>query len=203
MRALIITLLLVTIGLLVYIAIRPTTLQTTPQPAPQEPIQLEPVQESAQEEPTPHAPVPERGEPTPRAPEPTKPGTSLQLQPDEALFWVNDIRVPSQTAYGYFIPVQDDDLKTFAGSFGPYIEDPTESLSVELCAEFTKVQAAPACEFVSLLFKNKYVSFARGYQFDEYIGGMAVKDYTAYYTVYANDKPIAHSNRAVVRTVRG
>lgn len=199
-KALITVLLLIIIALLLYIAVQPKTIVTTPQEQTQPTVQ-EPEQKT--ETPTPRAPEPDRGEPTPRAPEPVEPGTPAIQPPNEALFWVNDIRVPSTTDYGYFIPVQDDDVKTFAGSIGPYFEDPTENIHIELCAEFYKVQAAPACERVPVIYRDNYISFAKGYQFDEYIGGMAAKDYLAYYTMYAGTKPIAHSNKAVIRTVKG
>ena len=57
------------------------------------------------------------------------------------------------------------------------------------------------CETVPTIFRNGEVSFARGYQFDEFIGGLAAKDYIAYFKVYAGDTVVAASNEAVIRTV--
>jgi len=189
--------LIVIIALLVVIAVRQ---QTT--------IITQPVQEiiPVPEEKTPRVEEPERGLPSQRAPEPTpkQPGIKIEkVYPQEVDFWVNEIKVPEVTDYygAGFIPIKKSQLKTFAGSFGPYFEDPTASIRVFLCAEFYKVQAAPSCEIVPTIYRGRYASFAKGYQYDEYIGGMAAKDYIAYYNVYAGDTLIGASNKAVIRTV--
>ena len=55
-----------------------------------------------------------------------------------------------------------------------------------------------------LINHQKYVVIlfdSHSYQFDEYIGGMAARDYLAYYTVYSGDAVIAESNKAVIRTI--
>ncbi len=197
--AIITILLIVAIVLLVYIAVRPqTTIITTPVPQPA-PIVVQPQ--------TPRAPVIEVGVPTPKAPATKQPTAGIEMEkvlPQQVDFYVNDIRVPESTTYEQglnFIPIKKSNIKTFAGSFGPYFEDPTPHMKVVLCAEYYKVAAAPACEVVQLNYQNKYVTFARGYQFDEYIGGMAAKDYAAYYTIYAGEAPIGYSNKAIIRTV--
>jgi hypothetical protein len=184
--------------LLVYIAARaPTTIVTTPVPPTPAPQPL-----------TPRAPPIEVGVPTPKAPVTKIPQAGIEIEkviPQQVDFYVNDIRVPESTTYAEglnFIPIKQHDIKTFAGSFGPYFEDPTPHMKVVLCAELYKVAAAPACEVVPLVFQDKYVTFARGYQFDEYIGGMAAKDYVAYYTVYAGEPAVGYSNKAVIRTVK-
>lgn len=185
------------IGILLYIAVQQPEAQTKPTPITQTP-----------QAPTPKAPEIPRGEPTPKAPElpqATEPGVPAQLAfPETVNFWVNEIKVPETTAYveGFnYIPLRKSDLKTFAGNFGQYPTDPTQNLKVVLCAEFYKVQAAPACETVPIIYKDGYVTFAKGYQFDEYIGAMAAKDYIAYYDVYAGQTKVASSNKAVIRTV--
>jgi len=188
-------LLIIIIAILTYLAVQPQTIVTTPQ-QPTTPVIVTP------EEPTPVAEPVERGEPTPKAPEPTEPGLREDLHPNEIHLWANDIRVPAIADYNYFIPIKESNLKTFAGSFGPYYEDVSDEVSVKLCAEFYKTPAAPACEWVPIIYKEKYISFARGYQFDEYIGGLAAKDYLVYYTVYAGDNAIAYSNKGVIRTVK-
>jgi len=199
-KTLVITIVLIVLAvLLVLLAVRQPTVTTQPvQPIPQ-----------PQELPTPRAPVQDIGTPTPKAPEEIKaPQAGIEMEkaiPQEINFWVNDIRVPESTTYAEglnFIPIKQNDIKTFAGSFGPYFEDPTQHITVVLCAEYYKVQAAPACERVQLLWRDNYVSFARGYQFDEYIGGMAAKDYVAYYTIFAGEAPVGYSNKAVIRTVK-
>ncbi len=189
--------LIVIIVLLLIIAAKQPALFTKPSEKPQ----------LAPEPTTPRAPIPQREPPSQRAPEqtPIAPGVPAELAyPQELHFWVNDIRVPPFTTYegGNFIPIKEDDLKTFAGSFGPYYDDPTQYLNVILCSELYKVAAAPSCERVPIVYRNNYVSFARGYQFDEYIGGMAAKDYLAYYDVFAGEVPIARGNKAVIRTVK-
>jgi hypothetical protein len=196
------TLLIIIIVILIIIAVQqPTTIVTKPVPQFQEP---------PQEDLTPRAPVIQPETPTQKAPEPAPPlapGVKAEkIYPAEINFWVNEIRVPPSTTYQEglnFIPIKDDQLKTFAGSFGPYFEDPTPYIHVILCAELYKVQAAPACEIVPIIYRNGFVSFARGYQFDEYIGGQAAKDYIAYYGIFLADTRLGESNRAVIRTVKG
>jgi len=196
--AIVTILLIVAIVLLVYIAVRPQTIITTP--VPPTPITVQPL--------TPRAPQIEVGVTTPKAPVTKQPAAGIEIEkvlPKQVEFYVNDIRVPETTTYEggglSFIPVKKNDIKTFAGSFGPYFEDLTQHMKVVLCAEYYKVAAAPACEVVQLNYQGKYVTFARGYQFDEYIGGMAAKDYAAYYTIYAGEAPIGYSNKAIIRTV--
>ena len=156
--------------------------------------------------PTPRAqPIqPTQAPPVQEAPAPPSGPSIEQVFPSEKNFWVNTIRVPETTAYeeSYnFIPIKQHDIKTFAGSFGPYAEDPSKYVSVTLCAELYKVHAAPACQRVQTIFRDNYVSFAVGFQFDEYIGGMAAKDYLAYYVISSGDAVVGRSNMAVIRTV--
>jgi hypothetical protein len=196
--AIITILLIVAIVLLVYIAARPqTTVITTPVP---QPIVVQPL--------TPRAPQIEIGVTTPKAPATKQPSAGIEIEkvlPQQVDFYVNDIRVPESTTYEEgglsFIPIKKNDIKTFAGSFGPYFKDPTPYMKVVLCAEYYKIAAAPSCEVVQLNYQGNHVTFARGYQFDEYIGGMAAKDYAAYYTIYAGEAPIGYSNKAIIRTV--
>ncbi len=182
------------IVLLLYIAAKPSeVVVTTPSPIIVEQPQVQ--QPTPIERPTP------RAEPEP---EPLPPGPSMEdLLPTETNFWVNTIRVPDVSDYeGYnFIPVKKDDLKTFAGSFGPYFADPSQYITVILCSELYKVKAAPACQRVQTIYRDNYMSFAAGFASDEYIGGMAVKDYLAYYVIKAEDTVIGHSSTAVIRTV--
>lgn len=183
------------IGLLLVIALKQPEMQTTPV---QQPIQIE------RGEPTPTAPEPDRGTPTPKAEETTPPpaGTPIeQIYPSEVNFYVNEVQIPQSMSYQEFIPIKQSKLKTFAGSFGPYTTQPT-AIKAVLCSEFYKIQAAPACESVPTIFRNGYVSFAKGYQYDEYIGAMAAKDYVAYYNVYSGNTPIATSPKAIIRTVK-
>ena len=196
------TLMVIIIGLLLYIAVKPAPTVTIPTEQPQQPSYVD------RGPPTPKAPEPTREPPTPRAEEaePQPGGVPVELvYPTEVNFYVNELLIPETTAYeeglGY-IPIKESNVKTFAGSFGPYPADPTPHLQVILCSEFYKVAAAPACEKVNTIYRGGYVSFAKGYQYDEYIGAMAAKDYIAYYDVFLGETKVASSNRAVIRTIR-
>lgn len=191
--AIIITLLLIVIAILLFLATE------------QQPIQTTPV-----EQPTPKAPwvgtetitIEEQTQQSPKTPEPTEPaGVPLdKVYAQSAEFFVNNIRVGLVNTYNY-IPIKKSQVKTFAGSFGPYAEDPSEYLRVELCAELEDFAGKPACEVVPVMFRDGYVSFAKGYQYDEYIGAQAAKDYTAYYTVYVGDTAVANGPKARIRTI--
>lgn len=190
--------LVLAIGLLLLSVSKPPTVKTVP---------VSPIPILEPEQPSPRETIETPEQPTPRAPEVTPKPSGIPAEevfPQEANFWVNNIFVPFNTDFdgGRFIRIEDDDIKTFAGSFGPYAEDPTDHLSVELCAELSKGVGASACERVPTVFRDNYVSFAKGYQYDEYIGGSAAKDYYAYYTVYVGETKVAESNHAVIRTVK-
>lgn len=192
--AIIITLLLIVIAILLFLATEQQPIQTTPIP----------------EQPTPKAPwvgtetitIEEQTQQSPKTPEPTEPaGVPLdKVYAQSAEFFVNNIRVGLVNTYNY-IPIKKSQVKTFAGSFGPYAEDPSEYLRVELCAELEDFAGKPACEVVPVMFRDGYVSFAKGYQYDEYIGAQAAKDYTAYYTVYVGDTAVANGPKARIRTI--
>lgn len=193
----IISLLLAAIGILIFIAADQKSLQTTPllqEPTPKAPwLETEPqiIEEQFEQE-----------TPSPRAPEPTEPpGVPFEkIYAQSAEFFVNNIRVGEINTYNY-IPIKKSQVKTFAGTFGPYAEDPSPYVRVELCAELVDFPSKPACEIVQTLYREEYMNFARGYQFDEYIGAQAAKDYTAYYTVYVGDTAVANGPRARIRTV--
>ncbi|RMD58589.1 hypothetical protein D6825_00285 [Candidatus Woesearchaeota archaeon] len=193
-KAIITILLAIVIASLLYIASQQQTqiIYTQPVEKPQKTEQKSPIAQ----------PI-ERGEPTPKAELP-KPGIEAEkIYPESVEFWVNEIQVPQSSQYetGNFIPLKENRLKTFAGIIGPYAEDPRDYITVKLCAELRDYDIAPVCEIMPLSYKNNYVTFARGYASDEYIGGLAARDYTAYYNVYAGDTQIAVSNKAVIRTV--
>ena len=124
------------------------------------------------------------------------------VYPEEVNFWVNTILVPQVSLYNgsSFILLRKESIKTFAGSFGPYKDDPSEFIEVLLCSELSKVNVAPACEKISATFQNDFMSFAKGYTPDTFIGGIAAKDYTAYFDVFVGNTSIAVSNKAVIRT---
>ena len=123
------------------------------------------------------------------------------LYPDEVYFWVNDILVPQSSLYNgtSFIEIRSDQIRTFAGSFGPYFDD-APNLTVVLCAELAKAKAPVACEEVDTVYRDNYVTFVQGYGPGEFIGGRVYKDYTAYYNVSVGDVQVAASNKAVIQT---
>lgn len=147
--------------------------------------------------------VPERKSPVADIPENVAPSFT-QLKPQITRFFVNEIEVPEWSeSYYNFIPVKQFDIKSFAGSFGPYNADPRDWITVRLCSESYKIPgASPACQPVKLTYNNNYVSFAVGLTYDEYIGGMAAKDYIAYYTISSGDASLGESDKAVIRTVK-
>lgn len=161
------------------------------QPEEQAPVQDQPVKEDV-----PLIP-PETTKPKNIAP------AGESFVPDKVAFWVNQIQVPPYSESFYdFIPLKETKLKTFSGTFGPYAIDPRQDLRVDLCSELYKVPSAPACQPVQLSFQDAYASFAVGLAYDEFIGGMAAKDYLAYYKIFYDGNHIATSNKAVVRTVK-
>jgi len=142
---------------------------------------------------------------TPVAEEPVNIAPSFnELIPAQTRFFVNEVDVPPfSSSYYNYIPLKQSDIKSFAGSFGPYQTDPRPFIKVQLCAENYKVPTpAPNCQPVELTFSQGMVSLAVGLKYDEYIGGMAAKDYLAYYVVYSGDAKVAESEKAVIRTVK-
>ena len=58
------------------------------------------------------------------------------------------------------------------------------------------------CESVALNYANGYVSFARGYDEDEYIARQALKNYGAIYFIISPDYGnIAQSNTAIIKLI--
>lgn len=197
MKAVIISLgLLAVIGILLYAAAQqPATI-----------IYTAPVEKPA-DTPTPRAQIEDRGEPTPIAEpvEPTEPGIEFdKIFPQDVVFYVNEVQVPETSLIEgqQFIPLKNDQIKTFAGSFGPYFDDPTDHIVVKLCAKLRDYDIGDSCEYMPLTFKDRYVTFVRGYTDEEFIGGFAAKDYEAWYDVYVGDTRVAASNIAIIRTVR-
>jgi hypothetical protein len=177
----------------------PAELETTPAKAPvivvpeEYPVIIEKT--------TPDIPEPQ----TPIIEEPVNIAPSFnELIPSQTRFYVNEVNVPPfSSSYYNYIPVKKHDIKSFAGSFGPYQTDPRPFIKVQLCAENYKVPTpAPVCQPVELTYSQGMISLAVGFTFDEYIGGMAAKDYLAYFVVYSGDAKVAESEKAVIRTVR-
>lgn len=123
------------------------------------------------------------------------------LIPTDIQFYVNRIPVygPMQTA---FIPLYEDDLKTFSGKFGPYPFDPRKFIGVKLCSFPKTFPDMLNCESVSLNYANGYAHFARGYPCDEYIARQALKNYGAlYYVVSPAYGNLAQSPSVMIKVV--
>lgn len=163
---------------------------------PAEPITPEVPEEPVVEEPPVVAPP--VYQPPPEPPKPAK----WELTPAYTEFYVNRIFVPP--FFPTFIPIMDDDIKTFSGKFGPYYEDIRSYITVELCAHARDYPEMFACEKVwELNFIDNYVTFVRGYPPDEYVGNVALKNYGAYYVVKSKDYGnIAQSSVAPIRQVK-
>lgn len=125
----------------------------------------------------------------------------LALIPAHTYLWVNNILVPTIISEYSFIPLKENKIKTFSGSFGPYPDDFRKYLTVTLCSEDARVPSAPSCELVELVYRDGYIDFGTGYKEDEYIGYTARKDYYAYYQVHSGEYLLAQSPKAYVRTV--
>jgi hypothetical protein len=108
------------------------------------------------------------------------------LTPEAIVLSVNKIPI-LQTNYNYALSLERDDIHTFSGTAGSYVNDPTEFLQGYLCAYAYKVMGAPLrCERVKLGFQDGTVTFARGYAPDEYIAYQAVGTDFAAVFVLAN-----------------
>lgn len=133
---------------------------------------------------------------------PKLPDDKAKLIPGFMSFYVNTILVPADQSYN-FLPLKKDDMRTFSGKFGPYPEDYSDLLTVELCSFVSSQPEMIACEKVrDLNYIDGYLTFARGYDWDEYIGGMAMRNFGAFYRVKSQEfGEIAKSNSAVVELV--
>ena len=133
---------------------------------------------------------------------PGMPPEEAKYIPSQMYFFVDSIIVPEVQAYN-FLPLPQDDMRTFSGKFGPYPEDYSDLLTVELCSFVSSQPEMIACEKVrDLNYIDGYITFARGYDWDEYIGGMAMRNFGAFYRVKSPEfGEIAKSNSAVVELV--
>ena len=94
--------------------------------------------------------------------------------------------------------------KTFAGSFGPYMQDPRPYLSVELCQEWPDFpNVEPVCETVeNLAYRDGQVSWALGYDWDEFPAYQhPPRSWAAFYRITANGY-VVESSHAPIRLVR-
>ena len=94
-------------------------------------------------------------------------------------------------------------MRSFSGKFGPYPEDYRKFLYVELCSYVLSQPEMFGCERIrDLNFEDGYVAFARGYDYDEFIAGLAMRNFGAYYVVQSTEfGPVATSNKAVINLV--
>ena len=169
----------------------------------QPPVQELPVQEvPVYEPPVYEAPVKELPV-EPAIEQPMKIGpTREELLPGYIEFAVNRIIVPPLGAYP-FLPIRIDRPRTFDGKFGPYSKDPTDELEVVLCSYAYKYEnQVLACDRPRLSFIDNYVVWGLGYAEDEYIGGQAIRDFGAAYTIKSKTHgELARSNEAIINLV--
>ncbi|MBD3304451.1 hypothetical protein GF343_04850 [Candidatus Woesearchaeota archaeon] len=126
-----------------------------------------------------------------------------KLRPVNVEFYVNSIIVPSGLNEYNFLPLKKDDMRVFSGKFGPYPEDYRNLLYVELCSYVLSQPEMSGCEKIrDLNFENGYIAFARGYDYDEFIAGLAMRNFGAYYVVKSTEfGQVAKSNKAVINLV--
>lgn len=124
------------------------------------------------------------------------------LVPQSVELYVDSIMVPEMDAYD-FIPLSEDKMRTFSGKFGPYTENYNEYLYVELCSFVLSQPEMFACEKIKdLNYANNFLSFARGYAHDEFIAGLAMRNFGVYYSVKSTEfGPLAKSNSARINLV--
>ncbi|MBD3361987.1 hypothetical protein GF358_04325 [Candidatus Woesearchaeota archaeon] len=123
------------------------------------------------------------------------------LIPSETILYVNKIPVATNFQSN-FIPIYYDDMKTFSGKFGPYNMDPRAFIGVQLCTYPKSFPDMLNCESVPLNYANKYVSFARGYAYDEYIARQALKNYgVVYFVISPSYGNIAQSPTAIIKVI--
>lgn len=112
--------------------------------------------------------------------------TKENLIPAYMQFQVNKLTIPEYFGYE-FIPIKKDNIRTFAGGFGPYYYDYRPYLYVQLCSFVSNQPEMFACEKVSLNYINNYITFVNGYKPDEFIGNVAMREFGAYYIVSSKE----------------
>lgn len=200
---------------------QPAAIPEQPPIAPEIPQQVAPVPEVPAQQPTPIVPeIQPTPEATPQVPSETPEeesglifgeglGAAAQqptptkenLIPAYMEFQVNKLMIPEYFGYE-FIPIKKDNIRTFAGKFGPYYYDYRPYLYVELCSFVSSQPEMFACEKANLNYINNYLTFVNGYKPDEFIGNVAMKEFGAYYLVRSKEHGIlAKSNVAPIKIV--
>lgn len=121
---------------------------------------------------------------------------TIKLAPDIMTFNVNRYPIP-QTQPMQYIPIAKDKIKLITGSFGPYTESVRQYIKVILCSSETD-GTYPACEQIVPTYRGGMMEFAQGYNVNEYIAGVARKQFLAWYELHTNDGMIAKSNIASI-----
>ena len=125
------------------------------------------------------------------------------LVPDSVSFFVDSIPVVVNMQSPDFLPLSQDNMRVFSGKFGPYPENYNKFIYVELCSFVVSQPEMFGCERIrNLNFVDGYLTFARGYDWDEYIAGLAMRNFGAYYVVKSTEYgPLATSPRAIINLV--
>ncbi len=131
-----------------------------------------------------------------------------EFVPQEIAFWAQGVRVYPGLSEIDFIPVKSTDMKEFGGTFGPYTQDFLDNwgkaIKVKLCSKSTAMAkvSTPHCQTVSTFFDDGYLTFAIGYDYDEYIGWTALRNYEAYFLVLNGDAIVSESPHVYIRTIK-
>ncbi len=127
--------------------------------------------------------------------------TKENLIPAYTEFQVNKLMIPEYFGYE-FIPIKKDNIRTFAGKFGPYYYDYRPYIYAELCSFISNQPEMFACEKANLNYINNYLTFVNGYKPDEFIGNVAMKNFGTYYLVRSKEHGLlAKSNVATIKIV--
>jgi hypothetical protein len=125
------------------------------------------------------------------------------LVPISTSFYVDSIPVMVNMQSPDFFPLSKYNMRVFSGKFGPYPENYNKFVYVELCSFVESQPEMFGCERIrNLNFVDGYLTFARGYDWDEYIAGLAMRNFGAYYVVKSTEYgPLATSKRAIINLV--
>lgn len=121
---------------------------------------------------------------------------TIPLVPKVLSFTVNRYIVPVNQPM-YFVPIRKEDIRSFSGSFGPYPQSVRKYVEVMLCASEIDGSGIRCAQSVPD-YRGDMMEFMEGYNTDEYIAGVARKQFLAWYELHTSEGMIAKSNVARV-----
>ena len=120
------------------------------------------------------------------------------LAPEELSLAVGPIE-----AQGQLIKRKEDRIRQYTGHFGTYDADPREELDVQLCALPSDSEPFESCDIVETTFADNHVRFNAVYDVDEYIGGIARREFVIQFIVLDKQgNELARSKSALVEFVK-